>query len=515
MNVKSIEKQEKSSVKLVIEVGAEEWKPALEKAYRKKRGSFSVPGFRKGKAPKKIIETMYGPSVFYEEAINETYFAAYMEAVRQNNVDVVAFPQVDIDDVNENGYTFTAIVAVRPEVKLGKYKGVKAEVNLTEVTEEMVDAEVKSYARRAQRLETVDRALEQGDTAVIDYEGFDNGEPFAGGKSENYNLEIGSGRFIPGFEEQLIGMKAGEHREITVTFPSNYAKEMADKTVIFKVDLHEVKHPVLPEIDDELAKDVSEFDTLAEFREDLRKKLEGFFGRQNDIERENAVLSTLVAETEIEVPEAMIQEEAQKVADEYNNQLQQQGQSLERYMAMTGMQPDDFRKTMMDAAEQRVKSRLTLEEVAKAEKMELTDEEVDAALEEMGKEYAMSAEELRKLIDLDQFKEDQMLKKASNFILEHAKVTAAKKETVKKSASKAKEKDAPAAKKTTAKKSTKKAEEAAEKTTVKKTASKAKKDAETEEKKPAAKKATTKKAAATTEKKPAAKKSTAKKAEEK
>ena len=452
--------------------------------------------------------------MFYEEAINETYFSAYMEAVRQNDVDVVAFPQVDIIDVNNEGYSFSAVVAVRPEVKLGKYKGVAAEVALTEVTDEMVDAEVMSYARRVQRLETVDRAVENGDTAVIDYEGIDNGEPFAGGKNENYSLEIGSGKFIPGFEEQLIGMKAGEHRDIEVTFPTSYAKEMAGKTVIFKIDLHEVKHPVLPEIDDELAKDVSEFNTLAEFKADLRTKLEGFFERQNKVEQETAVLTALTAQTEVEVPEAMIQEEGQRVAEDYNTQLQQQGQSLEQYINMLGLKPEDFRKTILEAAEQRVKTRLTLEAVAKAEKMELSEEEIDAALNKMGEQYAMPADELKKMIDMDQFKEEQLLRKATEFILEHAKVTApkkkaaAKKSTAKKADSAEGKEKKPAAKKTTAEKTT-----AAKKTTAKK----AEGDAPAE-KKPAAKKTTAKTTKTTAEKtaakKPAAKKTT-KKAEEK
>ena len=502
MNVKSVEKQEKSSVKLVIEVGADVWKPALEKAYKKKRGSFSVPGFRKGKAPRKMIETMYGSGVFYEEAINETYFPAYMEAIKEKDLDVVAFPQVDIIDANQDGYSFSAVVAVRPEVKLGNYKSVAAEAHVTEITDEMVDAEVMAYARRAQRLETVERPVETGDTVVIDYEGFDNGEPFAGGKNENYSLEIGSGKVIPGFEDQLIGMKPGEHRQIEVTFPNNYHKDMAGKTVKFEIDLHEIKHPVLPEIDDELAKDVSEFDTLAEFKDDLRKKLAGFYERQDKIERENAVMEALVKETEVEVPDAMVQEEAQRVADEYNNQLQQHGQSIDQYLNMLGMKPEEFRETILQAAEQRVKTRLTLEEVFKAENMEITDEEVDAALTEMGKEFAMSADELKNLLDMDQFKEEQKLKKATDFVMEHAKVTAPKK----------------------AKKGTKKAADGSE-TTEKKPAKKAVKKADegdsADEKKPAAKKTTarktTKKVAEgdeASEKKPAAKK-TAKKAKEK
>ena len=499
MNVKSIEKQEKSSVKLVIEVGADEWKPALEKAYQKKRGSFSVPGFRKGKAPRKIIETMYGPGVFYEEAINQTYFPAYMEAIREKDLDVVAFPQVDIVDANTEGYTFSAVVAVRPEVKLGNYKSVEAEVPVTEITDEMVDAEVMAYARRAQRLETVDRPLENGDTAVIDYEGFDNGEPFAGGKSENYSLEIGSHKFIPGFEEQLIGMKPGEHRDIEVTFPDNYHKDMAGKKVIFKIDLHEIKHPVLPAIDDELAKDVSEFDTLAEFKDDLRKKLTGFYERQDQMEKENMVMDVLVKDSEVEIPEAMIQEEAQRVADDYNNQLQQRGQSIEQYLTALGMKPEDFRNTILEAAEQRVKTRLVLDAVFKAENMEITEEETNAALEEMGKEYAMPAEELKNMLDMEQFAEDQRLKKASKFIMDNAKVVAPKK-TAKKSSKKAADKDE---------------EKSAEKKTAKKTAKKAAEDGAEAEKKPAAKKRTTKKAAEEgeeTAKKPAAKK-TAKKAE--
>ena len=273
MNVKSVEKQEKSTVELVIEVGREEFQAAIEKVYKKQRGNITVPGFRKGHAPRKIIEGMYGSGVFYEDAINELYPEAYAQAIEQEKLDAVAWPKVEIVDVGKDGFSFKALVTVRPEVTLGEYKGLTAEKNDVNVTDEDVDNELKPYISRATRMVTVEREAKNGDTVVIDFEGFKDGEPFAGGKGEGHSLELGSGSFVPGFEEQLVGAKAGDEKELDITFPEDYHADLAGKAVVFKVKVHEVKEKQEPVVDDEFAKDVSEFDTLEEFRKSLAERV--------------------------------------------------------------------------------------------------------------------------------------------------------------------------------------------------------------------------------------------------
>ena len=266
MNVKSVEKQEKSTVELVIEVGKEEFEAAVEKVYKKQRGNISVPGFRKGHAPRKIIEGMYGSGVFYEDAINEIYPEAYAQAIEQEKLDAVAWPKVEIVDVGKEGLTFKAVVTVRPEVKLGDYKDLTAEKNEVTISDEDIDNELKPFISRATRVVTVEREAKNGDTVVIDFEGFQDGVPFEGGKAEGHSLELGSGSFVPGFEEQLVGAKAGDEKELDITFPEDYHEDLAGKAVVFKVKVNEVKEKQEPAVDDEFAKDVSEFDTLADFR---------------------------------------------------------------------------------------------------------------------------------------------------------------------------------------------------------------------------------------------------------
>ena len=273
MNVKSKENKENSAIELVIEVSAAEFDAAINKVYNKQKKNISIPGFRKGKAPRKIVESMYGAEVFYEDAVEEAYPAAYTEALKQEGIEPVAYPKLEIVEVGKDGFTFKALVTVKPEVKLGEYKGLtapKAEVN---ITEEDIDGEMKSYVDRATRLVSVDRAAENGDTAVIDFEGFKDGVAFEGGKAENYSLELGSGSFVPGFEDQVVGMKAGEEKDINLTFPEDYTPDLAGAAVTFKVKLHEVKEHQKPVLDDEFAKDVSEFETLADLRKDLGEKL--------------------------------------------------------------------------------------------------------------------------------------------------------------------------------------------------------------------------------------------------
>ena len=295
MKVTSVEKKEKSTVELTIQVEADVFEAAIQKVYLKNRGKINVPGFRKGKAPRKIIEGMYGSGVFYEDAINECYPVAYEQAVEEQGLDDVGYPKMEIVEAGKEGFTFKALVSVRPEAKLGEYKGLTAPKEEVKVTEKDIDEELKPYIDRATRLVSVKRKAKKGDTAVIDFEGFDNGTPFEGGKGENYDLKLGAGMFVPGFEEQVIGMKAGEEKDIDITFPEDYHAELAGKAVVFKVKCHEVKEKEVPALDDEFAKDVSEFDTLEELKADLTKKLQERKTAAAEEKLENALVDAAVA----------------------------------------------------------------------------------------------------------------------------------------------------------------------------------------------------------------------------
>ena len=297
MNVKSKENVENSAVELIIEVGAQEFEAALDKVYKKQRGSIAVPGFRKGKAPRKIIEGMYGSGVFYEDAIEELYPSAYAEAVEQEKLDVVAYPKVEVLEVGKDGFTFKAVVTVRPEAKIGTYKGLSAEKEAVAVTDEDIENELKPYVERATRLVNVEREAKMGDTVLLDFEGFDNGVPFEGGKAENHALELGSHSFVPGFEEGVVGLKPGDEKDIDVTFPEDYHADLAGKPVVFKIKVHEVKEPQAPVVDDEFAKDVSEFDTLEEFKKDYLDRKEPMHFRKcriTDTETADGEFATLV-----------------------------------------------------------------------------------------------------------------------------------------------------------------------------------------------------------------------------
>ncbi len=501
MKVTSVEKKEKSTVELVIEVGAEEFEAAVQKAYLKNRASINVPGFRKGKAPRKIVESLYGTGVFYEDAINEVYPDAYAQAVAEQKLDEVGYPKMEIVSVGKEGLTFKALVSVRPEVKLGAYKGLTAPKDAVKVTEKDIEAELKPYIDRATSLSAVKRKAKKGDTAVIDFEGFMDGKPFEGGKGENYSLELGSGAFVPGFEEQIIGMKAGEEKDLDITFPENYHADLAGKAVVFKVKVNEVKEPVKPELDDEFAKDVSEFETLEAFKKDLEDKL--IASRQEKAERdyEEAIIEQLIANMETEVPETMIDVQVDKMMDDFSSRISAQGMKMEEYLQMMGMSVDMMRMSARPNAEKQVKVELALSAVAEAEKFEITDEEVEAEINRLAELYKLEVEQVKKFVGGgEELAHDMKMKKASDFVFDNAKVGKAKKAAAKK-ADEAKEEVAeeikpakkPAAKKTTTKKA-------------------AEPKAEAAEKKPAAKKAPAKKAEAA-EKKPAAKKTT-KKAEE-
>ena len=411
MSVKSCEKLEKSKVALTIEVGAEEFEAAVNKAYLKMRGKMSIPGFRPGKAPRKIIEGMYGADVFYEEAVNIVLPQAYEAAVKEQELDVVGYPEVDLENCGKEGVTFKCTVAVYPEVKLGQYKGLEAPKAEVKVMAADVNARLKEMADRNSRLVSVERAVKKNDTANIDFEGFDNGVAFDGGKGENFDLEIGSGSFVPGFEDQLIGMKAGEEKEIDITFPENYTPELAGKPVVFKVKINEVKAKEVPAIDDEFAKDVSEFDTLKELKADMKKKMteERKIAAQQAFE--DALMKKVADGIEADIPEDMVKAQAERMLEGFKQQLGSQGISFEQYLQMTGMTNETFLAQAHQPALDQVRMDLAVEAIVKAEGLEASDEDVENEMKNIAEKYGMDPESVKKYLPADQVKEQVIREK--------------------------------------------------------------------------------------------------------
>ena len=470
MNVKSKKKGEHSTVELVIEVDAKSFDEAVNRVYLKQRKRISIPGFRKGKAPRNMLEAMYGANLFYEDAIKDIYPAAYEEAIAQEKLKPAAYPQIEIVEVGKEGFTFKAIVTLKPDVKLGEYKGLTAPKEKVSVTDADIDAKMAPYIQRATRLTAVKRKAKKGDTAVIDFEGFDNGVPFEGGKGEGYSLELGSGTFIPGFEDGVVGMKAGEEKELDITFPEDYSPDLAGKPVVFKVKVQEVKEPVKPELDDEFAKDVSEFETLADFRADLKKKITERREKQVDTEYERAITDQLIDNLEVDLPQAIVDQQTDRMMDDYRMRVESQGIPFDQYMSMMGMNPQMLRQEAAVGARRRVLNELALEAVAKAEKLKISAAEKKAEYERLAKEYNMEVEQIKAAVDEETLSEDLLYQKAAKFVLENAKVgKAPAKKAAKKDEGEAAEKK-PAAKKTTAKAKTDAAEK---KPTAKKTAKKA------------------------------------------
>ncbi|MGI5963117.1 MAG: trigger factor [Lawsonibacter sp.] len=429
MKVTSVEKKEKSTVELTIQVDAEEFEAAIQKAYLKNRAKINVPGFRKGKAPRKIIEGMYGAGVFYEDAINEVYPGAYEQAVKEQNLDDVGYPKMEIVEAGKDGFTFKALVSVRPEVKLGTYKGLTAPKEEPKVTEKDIDNEMKPYVDRATRLVSVKRKAKKGDTAVIDFEGFDNGTPFEGGKGENYELKLGSGSFVPGFEDQIIGMKAGEEKDLDITFPEDYHADLAGKAVVFHVKVNEVKEPQVPEVDDEFAKDVSEFETLEAFRKDLGEKLAKRREQQAQNDYENAIMEQLVENMECEIPDGMVEVQVDRLMDDYAMRMQGQGISMDDYMKMMGMTPEMMRASAKPSALRQVQMELALSAVADAEQMQVTEEEIEAEMNRLAEQYGLKIEQVKAAVPAEDLTKDLRLKKASDFVLAQAKVGKGKKKS--------------------------------------------------------------------------------------
>ena len=467
MSVKSCEKVEKSQVALTIEVGAAEFEAAIEKAYQKMRKKVNVPGFRPGKAPRKIIEGMYGAEVFFEEAINIAFPEAYEAAVKEQELQVVGYPTVEmVGDCTKEGFTFKATTPVYPEVTLGEYKGLSAPKDEVKVTAADVDERLKQLSDRNTRLVSVEREAKEGDTAVIDFEGFLNGEPFDGGKGENHSLELGSHSFVPGFEEQVIGMKAGDEKDIDITFPEDYHADLAGKAVVFKVKVHEVKEKEVPEMDDEFAKDVSEFDTLKELKADLKKKITE--ERQKDADRafEDALMEQVAANITADVPDAMIETQARQFLDNFKMQIAQSGIPYDQYMKMTGMDEAQLLTDAKEPAERQVRMDLAVAAIIKAENLDATDEEVEAEFKRLAEQYGMELDMVKKYLQADQVKDQLISQKAVAVVVDSATATKPEKKTTKKAAKKS-EDDAEAAegeekpaKKPAAKKTTKKAEEA-------------------------------------------------------
>ena len=440
MTVKSCEKLEKSRVALTIETSAEEFEAAVNKAYLKMRGKINVPGFRVGKAPRKIIEKMYGAEVFYEEAVNIILPDAYEAAVKEQELEVVGYPQVELESCTKDGVVFKCTVAVYPEVKLGQYKGLEAPKAEVKVVAADVNARLKEMADRNSRLVSVERAVKKGDTADIDFEGFDNGVAFDGGKGENFDLEIGSGSFVPGFEDQLIGMKAGEEKDIDITFPENYHADLAGKAVVFKVKVHEVKEKEVPAMDDEFAKDVSEFDTLKDLKADLKKKItdERKTAAQNAFE--DALMQKVTDGIEADIPEDMVVLQSQRMMDNFKQQLAAQGIPFNQYVKMTGMDEDAIQKQSMEPALKQVRMDLAVSAIVKAENLEASDEEVENEMKTIAEKYGMDLESIKKYLPASEVKEQVIREKVIKVVADSAVAVEPEEKAEEKSEDKAEEK---------------------------------------------------------------------------
>ena len=420
MSVKSCEKLEKSKVMLTIDVSAEDFEAAINKAYLKMRGKMNVPGFRPGKAPRKIIEGMYGVEVFYEEAVNIVLPDAYEGAVNDEKLQVVGYPEVELEHCGKDGVTFKATVAVYPEVKLGQYKGLEAPKASVKVMAADVNARLKEMADRNSRLVSVERAVKKGDTANIDFEGFDNGVAFEGGKGENFDLEIGSGSFVPGFEDQVIGMKVGEEKDMDITFPEDYTPELAGKPVVFHVKVNEVKVKEVPAIDDEFAKDVSEFDTLKDLKADLKKKITDERKTAAQHTFEDALMQKVAEGIECEIPDDMVTMQSQRMVENFKQQLAAQGIPFDQYAKMTGMTEEALVKESVEPATRQVRMDLAVAAIIKEEGLEASDEEVEAEMKNIAEKYGMDLESIKKYLPAEEVKEQVIREKVIKVVADSA-----------------------------------------------------------------------------------------------
>ena len=422
-----VEKMEKNMAKLTIEVSAEDLEKAMQSAYQKAKGRISIPGFRKGKAPRKMIEQMYGKGIFLEDAVNALIPEHYSKALSECELEIVSQPQIDVTQMEPGkALIFTAEVAVKPEVTLGEYKGVEVPKAEIEVTEEEIEAAIKREQEKNSRTITVeDRAAEEGDIVTIDFEGFVDGEAFEGGKGEAYPLTIGSHTFIPGFEEQLVGAKTGDHVEVNVTFPEEYqAKELAGKAAVFQCDVKKIEAKELPELNDDFAKDVSEFDTLAEYKEDVKKNLTESKEKEALRAKEDAAIEKIIENAEMEIPEAMLDTQCRQMMDDFGRRMQSQGLSMEQYFQFTGQTAEKMMEDMKPQALKRIQTRLVLEKIVEVEKIQPTEEEVNEEISKMAAMYKMEADKLKELVgerEMEQMKKDMAVQKAVTFVAEAAK----------------------------------------------------------------------------------------------
>ncbi len=480
MKVKSTEKLENGKVSIEIQVEKAEFDAAMDRSFKKNAPKITVPGFRKGKAPRRMIERMYGEHVFTEDALNFAYPPAYEQAIAELGLEPVDRADVDIVDLSADGFVFKAVVTVKPEVKLGAYKGLTADKVKPEVTELDIQRELDQLRMRNSRLVAVDRAAKENDTVVIDFEGFVDGVAFEGGKAEKHNLKLGSGQFIPGFEDQLIGAVAGAEVDVNVTFPTEYQEDLAGKAAVFKVKVLEVKETEEPVMDDEFAKDVSEFDTMDELKKNIEAKLMENREQISNDGFESMLLDQIISNMEVEIPEVMIETQLDRITDDFANRMMSQGISMESYLQMSGTDAEAFRKNFRDSAERQVKVTLALEAITKAENLEITDADIDAEYTKLSEQYGMPVERIKSYIPREAMLQDMKTLKASEFIRNNSNANliapdAPKKKTstAKKTAAKADDKDAekkPAAKKTTTKSST--AKTASKSTASKSTAAK-------------------------------------------
>ena len=421
-----VEKLEKNMAKLTIEVSAEDLDKAMEKAYQKQKSRISLPGFRKGKAPRKMIESMYGKGVFMEDAVNSLVPQEYTKALGECDLEIVSQPEINVTQMEPGkALIFTADVAVKPEVTLGDYKGVEVPKSEIAVTDEEVDAEVKKEQdKNARTVAVEDRAAANGDITTIDFEGFVDGVAFEGGKGTDYALTLGSGTFIPGFEDQLVGANTGDHVEVKVTFPEEYqAKELAGKEAVFQCDVKKIETKEVPELDDEFAKDVSEFDTLAEYKEDVKKKLTEKKEKEARTAKENAAVDKAIENAQMHIPELMTKTECRQMMDDFSRRMQQQGLSMEQYFQFTGQSMDKMMEDMKPQALKRIQTRLVLEKVAEAENIQPSEEEITEEIQKMADAYKMEADKIREAIGesgLEQMKKDMAVQKAVTVIADAA-----------------------------------------------------------------------------------------------
>ena len=430
MNCKVEKTKNANEIKMEITIEAEKFENAIKKVYFKNAKYFNIPGFRKGKAPQNIVEKYYGKEIFYEDAFNEIAGEEYANAVEENKLEVVSKPQIDIVTMEKGqDLVFTATVATKPEVELGKYKGIEIEKIEYNVEDSDIENNLKQMQEKNSRVISVETPVEKGNIAVIDFEGFVDGKAFEGGKGENYSLEIGSGSFIPGFEDQVIGMKIDEEKDINVKFPDEYfSKDLAGKDATFKVKVHEIKKKELPELDDEFAKDVSEFDTLKELKDSIKERLEKDNEQKAKYEKEDAIMKVITEGMKVDIPAGMIEAEVDNMVKDMEQRMSYQGLKLEQYLKMLNKTEAEFKKDYEPQAIQAIKSRLALEAIIKAEKIEVTEKEIKEKLEEMAKNYGKTAEELEKNESIkDYIKQGIESEKTISFLVENAKEVAKKK----------------------------------------------------------------------------------------